>query len=104
MNPQQPQPLASTSQLISTPSTEDGIPRSLENDLRVAGCMMIQEAGIMLNLYVLHLLYWGMETDERPQSTMAIAQVIFHRFYMVSSMTSFGVNVRLASSVSKEVD
>lgn len=45
-----------------------------------------------------------METDERPQSTMAIAQVIFHRFYMVRSMTSFGVNVRLASSVSKEVD
>jgi hypothetical protein len=54
MNPQQPQPLASTSQLISTPSTDDGVPKSLENDLRVAGCMMIQEAGIMLNLYVPH--------------------------------------------------
>jgi len=52
MNPQQPQPLASTSQLISTPSTDDGVPKSLENDLRVAGCMMIQEAGIMLNLSV----------------------------------------------------
>jgi len=52
MNPQQPQPLASTSQLISTPSTDDGVPKTLENDLRVAGCMMIQEAGIMLNLSV----------------------------------------------------
>ena len=52
MNPQQPQPLASTSQLISSPSTTDGVPKSLENDLRVAGCMMIQEAGIMLNLSV----------------------------------------------------
>jgi hypothetical protein len=52
MNPQLPQPLASTSQLISTPSTEDGVPKSVENDLRVAGCMLIQEAGIMLNLYV----------------------------------------------------
>jgi hypothetical protein len=52
MNPQQPQPLASTSQLISSPSTADGVPKSLENDLRVAGCMMIQEAGIMLNLFV----------------------------------------------------
>jgi len=34
------------------------------------------------------------ELKARPQSTMAIAQVVFHRFYMVSSMTSFGVNVR----------
>lgn len=29
----------------------------------------------------------------RPQSTMAIAQVIFHRFFFVSSMTSFGIQV-----------
>ena len=29
----------------------------------------------------------------RPQSTMATAQVLFHRFYYVSSMLSFGVNV-----------
>jgi len=34
------------------------------------------------------------ELKGRPQSTMATAQVVFHRFYMVSSMTSFGVNVR----------
>jgi hypothetical protein len=49
----QPQPLASTSQLIASPSNDDGIPKEVESDLRVAGCMMIQEAGVMLGLYVL---------------------------------------------------
>jgi hypothetical protein len=29
----------------------------------------------------------------RPQSTMATGQVLFHRFYFVSSMLSFSVNV-----------
>jgi len=47
---QQPQPLASTSQLIATPSMKNGVPKQVEDDLRVAGCMMIQEAGIMLGL------------------------------------------------------
>lgn len=47
---QQPQPLASTSQLVSTPSAKDGLPKQVEDDLRVAGCMMIQEAGVMLGL------------------------------------------------------
>lgn len=46
----QPQPLASTSQLLSTPLAEDGIPGEVEDDLRVVGCMLIQEAGIMLKL------------------------------------------------------
>lgn len=50
---QQPQPLASTSQLVTTPSARDGLPKQIEDDLRVAGCMMIQEAGIMLGLSVL---------------------------------------------------
>ncbi|OCF42707.1 cyclin-dependent protein kinase regulator [Kwoniella heveanensis CBS 569] len=72
-----PHPLATLEQIASTPSYNDEIPSEVEADLRVAGCMLIQEAGIMLDL---------------PQSTMATAQVIFHRFYYVSSMYSFGVN------------
>lgn len=45
-----PHPLATLAQVISTPSALDGIPAEVEDDLRVAGCMMIQEAGIMLAL------------------------------------------------------
>lgn len=76
--PRTPHPLASAEQIFSTPSRQDGVPAELEGDLRVAGCMLIQEAGVMLAL---------------PQSTMATAQVVFHRFFYVSSMLSFGVNV-----------
>lgn len=36
----------------------------------------------------------------RPQSTMATAQVLFHRFFYVSSMRSFSINVRPLSSTS----
>ncbi|WVW85655.1 hypothetical protein I302_107693 [Kwoniella bestiolae CBS 10118] len=72
-----PHPLATLQQILNTPSSEDGVSAEVEADLRVAGCMLIQEAGIMLGL---------------PQSTMATAQVIFHRFYYVSSLYSFGVN------------
>jgi len=43
-------PLATTQQILSTPSSQNGIPQQVEDDLRVAGCMMIQEAGIMLDL------------------------------------------------------
>lgn len=48
----QPHPLATLAQLTNTPSAQDGIPREVEDDLRVVGCMMIQEAGIMLDLCV----------------------------------------------------
>ena len=48
--PHPPHPLASLSQILSTPSSQDGLPRNLEDDLRVAGCMLIQEAGVMLEL------------------------------------------------------
>lgn len=76
--PRTPHPLASVEQIYSPPSRQDGVPAELESDLRVAGCMLIQEAGVMLSL---------------PQSTMATAQVVFHRFFYVSSMMSFGVYV-----------
>lgn len=45
-----PHPLATLEQTVSTPSAADGIPSDVENDLRIAGCMLIQEAGVMLKL------------------------------------------------------
>lgn len=50
-----PHPLATLAQIISTPSSQDGIPNEVEDDLRVAGCMLIQEAGIMLALCAIAL-------------------------------------------------
>lgn len=47
---QNPHPLATLAQIINTPSRQDGIPQQVEDDLRVVGCSMIQEAGIMMNL------------------------------------------------------
>lgn len=41
-------PLASLSQIERTPSAEDGIPESLEEDLRAYGCKLIHQAGILL--------------------------------------------------------
>lgn len=48
--PPRPHPLATLSQILDTPSSGDGVPPDLEADLRVAGCMLIQEAGILLEL------------------------------------------------------
>lgn len=45
-------PLASLSQLSSTPSAQDGVPRDVEDNLRVYGCKLIHQAGILLNQYV----------------------------------------------------
>jgi hypothetical protein len=45
-------PLASLSQLHSTPSAQDGVPRHVEDNLRAYGCKLIHQAGILLNQYV----------------------------------------------------
>lgn len=45
-----PAPLASLSQITSTPSREDGIPEDLEADLRMFGSQLIQEAGRLCKL------------------------------------------------------
>lgn len=45
-----PQPLVSLEQVLVTPSGADGVPSDLEDDLRVLGCMLIQELGILLQL------------------------------------------------------
>lgn len=49
-------PLASLSQIEKTPSREDGIPESLEEDLRAYGCKLIHQAGILLRQYVFSAL------------------------------------------------
>ncbi|KAG6832699.1 hypothetical protein H0H92_012271 [Tricholoma furcatifolium] len=69
-------PLASLAQIQSTPSREDGIPDDLEEDLRAYGCKLIHEAGILL---------------KQKQVAVAAAQIIFQRFWYVTSMKQFSV-------------
>ncbi|PWN34657.1 cyclin-like protein [Meira miltonrushii] len=66
--------LATKEQVTCTPSRQDGIPCDLEDEIRVYGCRLIQEAGMLLGL---------------PQVTMACAQVLFQRFWFVSSLRQF---------------
>ncbi|KAF8965187.1 cyclin-like protein [Flammula alnicola] len=69
-------PLASLSQIEKTPSNEDGIPQDLEEDLRAYGCKLIHQAGILL---------------KQKQVAVAAAQILFQRFWFVTSMKQFGV-------------
>lgn len=66
--------------LENSPSRRDGIDRDTETNLRIYGCELIQEAGIMLHF---------------QQVVMATGQVLFHRFYCKRSMKSFNVKVRV---------
>ncbi|GAA5869440.1 hypothetical protein JCM16303_000469 [Sporobolomyces ruberrimus] len=59
-----------------TPSSLDGIPPELERKLRSYGALLIQQAGIML---------------KAPQVVMSTAQVLFQRFWFVTSMKHFGI-------------
>ncbi|ORY57404.1 cyclin-like protein, partial [Leucosporidium creatinivorum] len=59
-----------------TPSQRDGVPEELERDLRAYGALLIQQAGVML---------------KAPQVVMATAQVLFQRFWFVTSMKHFGI-------------
>lgn len=45
-------PLATLDQIRLTPSREDGIPQLLEDDLRMYGAQLIQEAGRLSKLCV----------------------------------------------------
>lgn len=69
-------------QLRDSPSRKDGIDEAAETTLRVYGCDLIQESGILLRL---------------PQAVMATAQVLFHRFYCKKSFARFSAK-RLAAS------
>lgn len=96
--PHPPQPLASLQQVLVTPSRQDGVPEDLEDDLRVVGCVLIQELGILLELSVSSWLASGLSITDyilfvSPQSTLATAQVLLQRFFYVSSLSSYTVNV-----------
>lgn len=69
--------LASDEQVLHTPSSLDGIDAALEEELCTYACQQIQQAGILLSL---------------PQAAMATAQVLFRRFWFVSSMKQFNVH------------
>ncbi|KAK7049284.1 hypothetical protein VNI00_005885 [Paramarasmius palmivorus] len=69
-------PLATLAQIEHTPSKEDGIPSELEEDLRAYGAKLIQEAGILL---------------KQKQVAVATAQILYQRFWYVSSMKQFGI-------------
>ena len=62
-----------------SPSRRDGVDAETEAALRVYGCEIVQEAGILLS--------W-------PQAVMATGQVLFHRFYCKRSMKDFNVKAR----------
>ncbi|TFK88681.1 cyclin-L1 [Polyporus arcularius HHB13444] len=69
-------PLASLAQIRNTPSRADGIPEDLELDLRAYGCKLIHEAGVLLR---------------QKQVAVATAQILFQRFWYVTSMKQFGI-------------
>ncbi|KAF8660537.1 hypothetical protein HU200_057641 [Digitaria exilis] len=71
-------------QLLDSPSRKDGIDEDTETALRVYGCDLIQESGILLRL---------------PQAVMATAQVLFHRFYCKRSFVRFSAKRVAASCV-----
>jgi transcription initiation factor TFIIIB Brf1 subunit/transcription initiation factor TFIIB len=71
-------------QMLDSPSRRDGVDENVENLLRIYGCEIIQECGILLKL---------------PQAVMATGQVLFHRFYCKKSFTRFNVRSVAASCV-----
>ncbi|KAK1267505.1 Cyclin-L1-1 [Acorus gramineus] len=71
-------------QLKNSPSRKDGIDEETETNLRIYGCDLIQESGILLRL---------------PQQVMATGQVLFHRFYCKKSFARFNVKRVAASCV-----
>lgn len=74
-------------QLENSPSRQDGIDKDTEASLRMYGCEVIQEAGIMLSF---------------DQVVMATGQVLLHRFYCKRSMKTFNVKVGAAAAVTSQ--
>lgn len=71
-------------ELKNSPSRKDAIDEATETMLRIYGCDLIQESGILLKL---------------PQAVMATGQVLFHRFYCKKSFARFSVKRVAASCV-----
>lgn len=74
----------SQEELTNSPSRKDGIDEETETSLRIYGCELIQESGILLKL---------------PQAVMATGQVLFHRFYCKKSFARFNVKRVAAACV-----
>ncbi|KAF8753371.1 Cyclin-like protein [Rhizoctonia solani] len=72
-----PYPLASLSQISQTPSQGDGISSEIEEGLRAYGCKLIQQAGLLL---------------KQNQVAMSTAQILFQRFWYVTSLKQFSVS------------
>ena len=76
--------------LIKSPSAQDFLSAEDEYDIRILGCELIQSSGLILNL---------------PQTAMATAQVLFHRFYYSKSFVRYSMQhtamacVALASKI-----
>ncbi|KAM7486550.1 hypothetical protein LguiA_002559 [Lonicera macranthoides] len=70
--------------LKNSPSRKDGIDEATKTNLRIYGCNLIQESGILLKI---------------PQAVMATGQVLFHRFYCKKSFARFNVKSVAASCV-----
>ncbi|KAL3829996.1 hypothetical protein ACJIZ3_018798 [Penstemon smallii] len=71
-------------QIKNSPSRRDDIDEATETTLRIYGCDLIQECGILLRL---------------PQAVMATGQVLFHRFFCKKSFARFNVKRVAASCV-----
>lgn len=72
----------SQEQLQNSPSRKDDVDEETETVLRLYGCELIQESGILLKL---------------PQAVMATGQVLLHRFFCKKSFARFNVK-RVAAS------
>jgi hypothetical protein len=87
-------PLATLQQIETTPSRQDGIPEELEEDLRAYGCKLIHQAGILLKQYVFQLFHTSfLFIWTRKQVAVASAQILFQRFWFVTSVKQFGIGV-----------
>ncbi|CAA3030342.1 Cyclin-L1-1 [Olea europaea subsp. europaea] len=71
-------------ELQNLPSRRDGIDEAKETTLRIYGCDLIQESGILLKL---------------RQAVMATSLVLFHRFYCKKSFARFNVKRVVVSCV-----
>ncbi|CAK9143117.1 unnamed protein product [Ilex paraguariensis] len=78
-------------QLKNSPSRKDGLDEATEKTLRIYGCDLIQESGILLRLYPFSYVV--------PQAVMATGQVLFQRFYCKKSFARFNVKRVAASCV-----
>jgi hypothetical protein len=80
--------------ILKTASSKEGLDDETENSLRIYGAEIIQKAGILLKLYPYQRKFFAFFSFTfRPQATISISQVLFHRFYFRVSFIQFDVRV-----------